>query len=332
MNALPRLYLLLALIAPFTYAESFSIMTFNAQNLFDTLDDEGKDDKAYLPLELKQNEEHQRSCSNINVKAWRNECFFLDWNKETKDAKLKILANNIITYNKGGADIIALQEIENMNILGQLFNLLKPYGYIDYQLLDSTDKRGVDTAFISRYKLSNPSLHYVSFSPKFATYDTRPIFKITASIGSKDVVIYNLHFPSNFNDIQMRIESFDLLRDLLETYDQPSIALGDFNLSSKDDAKFNIYKGQQDIWYVSHLEGCEGCNGTHYYGYDKTWSFLDAIFVSKERGIEFHKESIRLHKTEFNSYADSGKPIRFNAKAKKGVSDHFAVVAKIKLK
>ena len=332
MNALPRLYLLLAIIAPFTYAESFSIMTFNAQNLFDTLDDEGKDDKAYLPLELKQNEEHQRSCSNINVKAWRNECFFLDWNKETKDAKLKILANNIITYNKGGADIIALQEIENMNILGQLFNLLKPYGYIDYQLLDSTDKRGVDTAFISRYKLSNPSLHYVSFSPKFATYDTRPIFKITASIGSKDVVIYNLHFPSNFNDIQMRIESFDLLRDLLETNDQPSIALGDFNLSSKDDAKFNIYKGQQDIWYVSHLEGCEGCNGTHYYGYDKTWSFLDAIFVSKERGIEFHKESIRLHKTEFNSYADSGKPIRFNAKAKKGVSDHFAVVAKIKLK
>ena len=131
MNALPRLYLLLALIAPLTYAESFSIMTFNAQNLFDTLDDEGKDDKAYLPLELKQNEEHQRSCSNINVKAWRNECFFLDWNKETKDAKLKILANNIITYNKGGADIIALQEIENMNILGQLFNLLKPSSLFD---------------------------------------------------------------------------------------------------------------------------------------------------------------------------------------------------------
>ena len=49
------------------------------------MDDEGKDDKAYLPLELKQNEEHQRSCSNINVKAWRNECFFLDWNEETKD-------------------------------------------------------------------------------------------------------------------------------------------------------------------------------------------------------------------------------------------------------
>lgn len=326
-----KLYLVLVLIIPVVHSESFTIMTFNAQNLFDTLDDEGKDDKAYLPLELKQNEEHQRSCSNINVKAWRNECFFLDWNEETKDAKLKILLNNIITYNAGGADVIALQEIENKNILKQLFDLLKPYGYTDYELLDSTDKRGVDTAFISRYKLSNPSLHYVKFSPKFATYDTRPIFKITASINQKEIVIYNLHFPSNFNDLQMRIESFNLLRDLLAKNNEPSIALGDFNLSSKDDTKFNIYSNQQDVWYVSHLEGCKGCKGTHYYSYDKTWSFLDAIFVSRDRGITFNNKSIQLHKTEFNSYADSGRPIRFNAKAKKGVSDHFAVVAEIKL-
>jgi len=197
------------------------------------------------------------------------------------------------------------------------------------ELLDSTDKRGVDTAFISRYKLSYPSLHYVSFSPKFATYDTRPIFKITASIDNKDVVIYNLHFPSNFNDIQMRIESFDLLRDLLKSNNEPSIALGDFNLSSKDDTKLNIYNNQQDIWYVSHLEGCKDCKGTSYYSYDKTWSFLDAIFVSRDRGIRFNNETIQLHKTEFNSYADSGKPIRFNAKARKGVSDHFAVVAEV---
>ena len=118
----------MALMIPIAQSESFTIMTFNAQNLFDTKDDEGKDDKAYLPFELKQNEEHQKSCSNINVKAWRNECFFLDWNEETKDAKLQILLNNIITYNQGGADIIALQELENMNILGQLFNLLEPHG------------------------------------------------------------------------------------------------------------------------------------------------------------------------------------------------------------
>ena len=179
-------------------AENISVMSINAQNLFDTIDDPGKDDKAFLPIEMKQSENHKNSCNSITVRRWRMECFFQDWNEETKNAKLRNLVEVIISYDKNGADVIGLQEIENMNILGQLFNLLKPYGYIDYQLLDSTDKRGVDTAFISRYKLSNPSLHYVNFSPKFATYDTRPIFKITASIGSKDVVIYNLHFPSQF--------------------------------------------------------------------------------------------------------------------------------------
>ena len=81
---------------------------------------------------------------------------------------------------------------------------------------------------------------------------------------------------------------------------------------------------------MSHtLEGCKDCKGTSYYSYDKTWSFLDAIFVSRDRGIKFNKETIQLHKTESNSYADSGRPIRFNAKARKGVSDHFAVVAEV---
>ena len=71
------------------------------------------------------------------------ECFFQDWNEETKNAKLKNLVEVIISYDKNGADVIGLQEIENMNILEQLFNLLEPYGYIDFHLLESTDKRGL---------------------------------------------------------------------------------------------------------------------------------------------------------------------------------------------
>ena len=68
------------LLIPNLYSESFSIMNFNAQNLFDTLDDVDKDDKAYLPIEQKQSFEHRDSCNNINVKAWRMECLYLDWN------------------------------------------------------------------------------------------------------------------------------------------------------------------------------------------------------------------------------------------------------------
>ncbi|MDC0616468.1 hypothetical protein OAO95_00270, partial [bacterium] len=170
-------------------------MSINAQNLFDTLDDFNKDDKAFLPIELKQSENHKNECNNINVKRWRMECFFQDWNKETKDAKLNNLVEVIISYGGNGADVVGLQEIENINILGQLFQLLKPYGYLDFKLLESNDKRGVDTAFISKYKIKNPKLHYVNFSPNFETIDTRPIFEVDIEIDKKIIKFYNVHFP-----------------------------------------------------------------------------------------------------------------------------------------
>ena len=111
-------------------------MTLNVDNLFDTLDDKNKDDKAYLPIEAKTSKKHIKSCNNIKVKSWKNECLFLDWDIETKNAKLKNLASNIISYDRTGADIIALQEVENLNILNQLFDLLEPYGYQDVMLIE----------------------------------------------------------------------------------------------------------------------------------------------------------------------------------------------------
>ena len=177
-------------------AENISVMSINAQNLFDTIDDPGKDDKAFLPIEMKQSKKHKNSCNSITVKRWRMECFFQDWNEETKNAKLQNLLEIIISYDKNGADIVGLQEVENINILEQLFNLLQPYGYIDFQLLESTDKRGVDTAFISKHKISNPKLHYVDFSPNFETIDTRPIFEVDIKINKKILKFYNVHFPA----------------------------------------------------------------------------------------------------------------------------------------
>ena len=171
-----RIISIFCLLIPSLNAESISVMSINAQNLFDTVDDPKKDDKAFLPIELKQSKLHKNECNNISVKRWSKECFFQDWNEETKNAKLNNIAKIIISYGNNGTDVVGLQEIENINILGQLFELLKPYGYIDFKLLESNDKRGNETAFISKYKIKNPKLHYVNFSPKFETIDTRPIF------------------------------------------------------------------------------------------------------------------------------------------------------------
>ena len=131
-----RFVLLFFFIVPIYSDSDFSVMTLNVNNLFDELDDPKKDDKAYLPIELKKSKKHIDSCMKIRVNSWKNECLNLDWDKDTKNAKLNNIARDIVAYDSDGPDIIALQEVENENILIQLFNLIESYGYIDYVLID----------------------------------------------------------------------------------------------------------------------------------------------------------------------------------------------------
>ena len=72
-----------------------SIMTFNVQNLFDTIDDSGKDDKAYLPIEAKQSRAHVEACRAIEVQSWRSECLELDWDEALLAQKLAAIADAI---------------------------------------------------------------------------------------------------------------------------------------------------------------------------------------------------------------------------------------------
>ena len=310
---------------------SFSVMTLNVNNLFDELDDPKKDDKAYLPIELKQTNKHINSCNRVPVNSWKNECLYLDWDTETKDAKLKNLARDILLYDETGPDILALQEVENINILEQLYRLLEPYGYIDLELLESKDYRGIDTAIISKFEIIDSTLHYIKFSGEFEDKDTRPILDSTILINDKKIKVYNVHFPAGYHDVSMRIDSLNKLKKLLKMHNMPTVALGDFNVNTEEDSELFIYKDQEDLWDVAHSIGCADCKGTYYYSYGKSWSFLDTIFVSKQRNISYDADSIKLHITEHNAYKDSGKPIRFNAKAKTGVSDHLPMVARIKI-
>ena len=325
------LIFILLLSSLLTSADEFSVMTLNAQNLFDIKDDPKKDDKAYLPIELKQSERHINSCQNIRVKSWKNECLYLDWDEDTKNAKLKNLANEIIKYDEVGPDILALQEVENLNILTQLFKLIQPYGYKDLTLIEGKDYRGIDTALITKFKILDPKLHYISFTGNNENKDTRPILEATININGKKIRIYNVHFPAGYHDVSMRIDSLNVLRNLLKSHQFPTIALGDFNINIKEDNKSDIYQSQEDYWSVAHIIGCKECNGSYYYGYENNWSFLDTIFLSKDRGINYVPKSIDIHATPINSYTDTGKPIRFNPTTKTGVSDHLPVVAKVQL-
>ena len=61
----PRGFLTLIFLVTNLYADTLSVMTFNVQNLFDTNNDPYKDDKAFLPLQEKLSEKHQKECAYI---------------------------------------------------------------------------------------------------------------------------------------------------------------------------------------------------------------------------------------------------------------------------
>ena len=307
-----------------------SLMTYNVENLFDTKDDMGKDDKAFLPASFKKNAYHKGHCRGIEVKKWRDECLYLDWSEVAKAKKISNIAKVVSSYDSDGADIVAFQEIENINVLKDLFKALKPFGYLDFVLLEGKDYRGIDSAIISKFPIKQSKLHFIKFSPGFPTKDTRPILETQIDLSGKILRVYSVHFPAPFLDSVMRNDAFNSLESLLNSHDDPAVAMGDFNVTSEEELELSTFQQQSDIWQVSHREGCEECRGTYYYEPKDDWSFLDVILASKGREISFTDNSIGVLINETNSLKDSGRPKGFDAISMDGVSDHFPVIAKVK--
>lgn len=308
---------------------SLSVMSYNLENFFDTYDDPGKDDKAYLPLSAKQDQSHIDACNKIRVSKWKNECLYLDWSEENKNKKLNNIVATIRSLDKT-PDVIAFQEIENINALKDIFYQLKDVGYIDYVLIEGNDYRGIDNAYLSKYKIQKTKQHKIIFSPEFSTKDTRPILEAVIDFNGKPIHFYNVHFPAPYNPIGMRKDAFNTLKNITSSHSNAVIALGDFNVTSFEADKNKTFASLDKDWDISHIAGCSNCFGSHYYRRDDNWSFLDVIIIKENRGITFKNESINVLKTNINTNKE-GKPLSFNMNNGEGVSDHLPVIATISM-
>ena len=320
------------LLSSLGFASKFTVMTFNVENLFDNLDDPQKEDETYLPSSMKTSKIHIDQCNKIEVFKWRDDCLNIDWNDEVIEYKLNVIAETILSYEKHGPDVIGFQEVENENILKQLFDRLKNHGYKFYTLVEGNDDRGIDNAFISKYKILNSKLHQIEFTggSKDQIGDTRPILESVFMIKDKEVSIYNVHFPAPYNPLFMRKDAFATLDKLASNNEKIAIALGDFNVTSAENAKEKLYENIHKTWFVSHLDQCAECKGTNYYYRDDRWSFLDAVMLKRGGSAEFVENSVEIIKVDAQT-RDDGSPIRFNSKGLYGVSDHFPVVVKINI-
>ena len=194
-------------------------MSFNVQNLFDNVDDPGKDDKAYLPLAAKQNDAHIAACNEIPVESWRDECLYLDWSDAALNFKLGVLADTIRQVNDGrGADIIALQEVENLAVLERLRNdYLGDLGYLPAILVEGSDTRGIDVAFLSKLPLlGDATLHPLEL-PEFPDRqgDTRGVLQADFAMPDGSVLTgFSVHFPAPFHPTAMRESAYEHLNRL----------------------------------------------------------------------------------------------------------------------
>lgn len=326
--------------------EAVTIMTFNVENLFDTRDDPGKDDRTYLPIEMKRTEEHRTACAEIERETWREQCLSWDWNDEIVRRKLQAVADAILQVENGrGPDIVALQEVENMNILERLSTEYLPAADYEPVLIEGDDERGIDVAFLSRLPLAEPpALHRIAFDgvTDEREADTRGILEATFTLPDGSLFTgYAVHFPAPFHPTSMRIDAYETLNRLAAALPEgrAAFAAGDFNTTSEEDREMAMLRRYvRPSWTVVHETGCGGCRGTSYYPPPDEWSFLDMILWSPAtaRGAgatwRLRPDSAALANGTSAQVTAEGTPARFALPEGTGVSDHWPLVAVIEPK
>jgi hypothetical protein len=326
---------------------SVTIMTFNVENLFDNVDDPGKEDRTYLALGDKQNGEHRAACNEIEVDRWREQCLDWDWNDAIIEKKLGVVADVILQVDDGrGPDIVALQEVENIGILERLrTQYLGAAGYRPGTLIEGDDRRGIDVAFLTRLELAEPpTLHRIDFAGvgEDRVYDTRGILEATFVRPDGTLLTgYSVHFPAPFHPTGMREAAYRALNALRAGLpsDRDAFAAGDFNTTSVEDrGKDMLGRFVRPYWTVTHEVGCDDCKGTSYYAPRDDWSFLDMILWSPaaDRGEKatwfLRTDSVRIANAAPGQMRPDDTPWRFEMPGGTGVSDHWPVVVTIESK
>lgn len=350
--------LFLLAMVPNTLAQGINITAFNAENLFDTIDDpDNPRDDTYLPLVLKNSMQpsHNAACETTNEgsKFYTKQCKELDWSETVYSAKLKRYADVIKTMPQT-PDVLVIAETENPKVLNDLVNNhLSGFGYSVVQL-DTSDKpksRGIDVGMLSRLELVGiPSAHKITFAKdQEKCGKTRDILQAAFKLPDGEILnVFGVHFPSGGNPINCRIRAFKQLKTLKESLPSKSlsVAAGDFNINCLETVTegFNrlLFKGD---WYVSPLvkHGCSAPGSSKFtdhliYNWN-TWSFLDMILISNELSVTRPSEknwfadlgsfgTVVVHPQQWKTDdKDKGyiEPRRFDPVSMTGVSDHWPV-------
>jgi endonuclease/exonuclease/phosphatase family metal-dependent hydrolase len=311
-------------------AAPFTVLTYNAENLFDTCFDAGTEDYTYLPRDAKAKiPGHAEACATIGNEFRRNQCLFLDWNEEKLDKKIAAVARVLQAFDGTGRgpDLVVFQEIENRRVLDLLVDRgLADLGYDHRVLIEGDDTRGIDVAVISRFPVTRARRHPLVVDGQ--RLNTRGILEVELAVGDATVVVFGNHWPSQSNPTTERIAAARLLDGLARAQTADLIvALGDFNTTVNDvPGPFEFLSDFIDAEARARdlgpiFPGTQNNNGA--------WNSLDKIFVhrSSRAAVDYATFQIFHHPFLLRIRPETGElvPYRFNHETAEGFSDHLPV-------
>ena len=249
---------------------TFDIMSYNVENLFDTIDDPNKADEDFTPTGK------------------------LQWNTAKYYEHLNHTVDAITNKGTNFPAIVGLIEVENGTALNDLVNTshLKGKGY-KVVWHEGPDERGIDVALI--YDSNRVTLIGSTAIPvileSVTDPNTRDILKVTVKVGSEDYQLFVNHWPSRRSGQDQsemhRIKAASVLRkevdQILSVNPKANvICMGDFNDFPSNKSVHDVLQAgvsnEHSVLFnmMSDFEALK--KGTHFYKGE--WSPLDQFIVS----------------------------------------------------
>ncbi|MBN2637336.1 MAG: hypothetical protein JXR61_13770 [Prolixibacteraceae bacterium] len=311
---------------------TITIVFYNVENLFDTVDKPDKADEEFTPNGAKE------------------------WNEERYAKKINDIAKVLSSVNSQELpEMIGLCEVENRKVLEDLVenDLLKQgeYKIVHYE---SPDTRGIDNAFIYRpdeFEVNFSQPIPVSFEGEPDFY-TRDILYVKGKTNNKEELhIFVNHWPSRIGGteeteyarlavatiVKSKIDSIQAQNSMAEIIvmgdmnDEPSnYSLSEILAAVKPDSNVN---GLVNLMYPVYDQNLGS------YVYQGNWNMLDNIIVSsnlldddgfsctEKKGHVFHQEWMEYKNTEGEI---SPNKTYGGLNYYGGVSDHFPVYISLK--
>ena len=210
--------LLLTVATMVVTAQNHTVVLYNIENAFDTINDPATADEEMLPLSDRE------------------------WNSMRYNAKLNIIATTLSDITTELPTLIGLAEVENANVLRDLTqtSALRSTSY-NICHYDSPDERGIDVALLYR-----PDKFHFSGSRAIrseADPATRDILTVWGEMDGHPTFIVVVHWPSRIGGVKFtepkRRASARQLRKIVDSVmvENPAtriIVMGDMNDNPRD--------------------------------------------------------------------------------------------------